>query len=64
MSFRIIATPFFEKELKHLLKKYPSIKKDLAELADKLQQEPRMGTLLGHDKELLSPSDRVAFRLS
>ena len=39
MSFRIIATPLFEKELKHLLKKYPSIKKDLAELADKLQEE-------------------------
>src|SRR6187399_64346 len=49
MSFRIIATPLFEKELKYLLKKYPSIKKDLGELADKLQQEPRMGTPLGHD---------------
>ena len=49
MSFRIITTPLFEKELKHLLKEYPSIKKDLAELAEKLQQEPRMGTPLGHD---------------
>ncbi|HEY5968829.1 MAG TPA: hypothetical protein VIU35_12705 [Chitinophagaceae bacterium] len=49
MSFKIIATPFFEKELKHLLKKYPSIEKDLAVLADKLQQDPRMGTPLGHD---------------
>jgi mRNA-degrading endonuclease RelE of RelBE toxin-antitoxin system len=44
MCFKIIATPVFEKEFKHLLKKYPSLKKDIAELADKLQQEPRMGT--------------------
>ena len=49
MSFNIIPTPPFVKELKKLSKKYPSIKKDLTELAEKLQQEPRMGTPLGHD---------------
>lgn len=49
MSFNIIATPPFVKELKKLSKKYPSIKKDLAELAEKLQKVPRMGTPLGHD---------------
>jgi mRNA-degrading endonuclease RelE of RelBE toxin-antitoxin system len=49
MSFRITPTPLFEKELKHLARKYPSIKKDLAELAGKLKQEPRMGTPLGND---------------
>jgi mRNA-degrading endonuclease RelE of RelBE toxin-antitoxin system len=31
MSFNIIPTPPFEKELKHLAKKYPSIKKDMAD---------------------------------
>lgn len=49
MSFKIIPTPFFEKELKHLAKKYPSIKNDFAKLAEKLQNEPRMGAPLGND---------------
>ena len=49
MNFRIISTPVFEKELKYLSKKYPSIKKDLAELANELQKDPRLGTPLGHD---------------
>ena len=49
MSFKIIPTPLFEKELKHLSKKYPSIKKDLADLAAILQKDPKMGTPLGHD---------------
>jgi len=49
MSFSIISTPLFEKELKHLSKKYPSIKKDLINLANKLQQEPTMGTPLGNN---------------
>lgn len=49
MSFNIIPTPLFEKELKHLAKKYSSIKKDLTELARKLQDEPRIGTPLGNE---------------
>lgn len=49
MSFRIISTPLFEKELKHLARKYPSIKKDLLNLSEKLSHEPRMGTPFGND---------------
>lgn len=49
MSFNIIPTPPFEKELKQLAKKYPSIKNDIAALALKLQEEPKMGTALGND---------------
>ena len=49
MSFNVIPTPLFEKELKRLAKKYPSIKKDLIVLTDELQDEPRLGTPLGHD---------------
>lgn len=49
MSFNIIPTPLFEKELKRLSKKYPSIKKDLIVLADELQEEPRLGTPLGNN---------------
>lgn len=49
MSFNIIPTPPFEKELKHLAKKYPSIKKDMADLVSKLMEEPELGTPLGND---------------
>jgi mRNA-degrading endonuclease RelE of RelBE toxin-antitoxin system len=41
MSFKIIPTPPFERELKQLAKKYPSIKKDIAALAQQLVQQPR-----------------------
>ena len=37
MSFNIIPTPPFEKELKQLAKKYSSIKNDIAALALQLQ---------------------------
>lgn len=49
MSFNIIPTPPFEKELKQLVKKYPSLKNDFALLTNKLMKEPKMGTPLGND---------------
>lgn len=49
MSFKIIPTPPFERELKQLAKKYPSIKKDIAALGEQLLQQPQLGTPLGHD---------------
>lgn len=49
MSFNIVPTPPFERELKQLAKKYPSIKKDIAALAAQLLQHPQTGTPLGHD---------------
>jgi hypothetical protein len=49
MSFKIIPTPPFERELKQLAKKYPSIKKDITALAQQLLQQPQIGTPLGHD---------------
>ena len=49
MSFSIVPTPPFERELKQLSKKYPSIKKDIAALADQLMKEPKIGTPLGND---------------
>jgi len=49
MSFSIVTTPPFEKELKQLAKKYPSVKKDIADLAVKLLKEPKMGIALGND---------------
>jgi mRNA-degrading endonuclease RelE of RelBE toxin-antitoxin system len=49
MSFEIIVTPPFEKELKQLSKKYPSIKKDIAALGVELMDNPKMGVPLGND---------------
>ena len=49
MSFNIVPTPPFEKELKQLAKKYPSVKKDLAVLISQLLADPKMGTPLGND---------------
>lgn len=46
MSYKIIPTPQFEKELKRLFKKYPSIKSDLLEILTQLKDNPRLGTPL------------------
>ncbi len=47
MSFNILATTFFEKELKKLAKKYPSLKKDVDALARQLEEQPKSGTPIG-----------------
>ena len=49
MSFNIYTTDFFEKELKKLAKKYPSIKSDYKALIDSLKEEPKQGQPLGKD---------------
>jgi mRNA-degrading endonuclease RelE of RelBE toxin-antitoxin system len=49
MSFKIIPTPPFERELKRLAKKYPSIKKDISGLAHELVLKPNLGTSLGNN---------------
>ena len=48
MSYRVKFIPKFEKELKRLVKKYPSIKSDFSELLQSLKQEPTLGTSLGN----------------
>jgi mRNA-degrading endonuclease RelE of RelBE toxin-antitoxin system len=49
MSFNILTTEFFERELKHLTKKYPSIQKDLSALAERLLLQPMQGTAIGQN---------------
>jgi mRNA-degrading endonuclease RelE of RelBE toxin-antitoxin system len=49
MSYNIIATKFFKKELKRLAKKFISIKKEYAELIQLLEEDPTAGTPLGND---------------
>ena len=47
MSYKIIAVPVFQKELKKLSKKYASLKNDLAIFFDSLEKKPIQGTALG-----------------
>jgi hypothetical protein len=49
MSFEISTLPNFDRELKRLSKKYPSIKSDLLALASSLITNPFQGDKLGKD---------------
>jgi len=49
MSFNILSIPPFDKQLKRLAKKYPSLKKEFADLLEKLEQQPEQGTKLGNN---------------
>ena len=49
MSFDIVSTPLFNKELKRLSKKYPSIKNDLLSLLTDLSKNPDLGKPLGNN---------------
>jgi mRNA-degrading endonuclease RelE of RelBE toxin-antitoxin system len=49
MNFEIILSETFKKEAKKLLKKYPSLKSELLELSNKLQENPFFGTAIGND---------------
>jgi hypothetical protein len=48
MSYNIASIPLFDKQAKRLAKKYPSLKRDLAGLIEKLTDEPEQGTALGN----------------
>ena len=46
-NYKVIPTSHFERELKPLARKYPSIKKDIAKVIAKLEVTPNAGTPLG-----------------
>ena len=48
MSYNISSIPLFDKQAKRLAKKYPSLKRDLAGLIEKLTHDPEQGTPLGN----------------
>jgi mRNA-degrading endonuclease RelE of RelBE toxin-antitoxin system len=48
MNFKVEITPKFEKELKRLAKKYPSIKKEYPEFVASLKETPVQGESLGN----------------
>jgi len=49
MSYKIAPIENFKKEAKRLIKKYPSLKEELARLGELLQNNPDSGTPIGHD---------------
>jgi hypothetical protein len=49
MSYSVLTISPFDKQIKRLAKKYPSIKIEFAELIENLEQEPEQGTALGNN---------------
>lgn len=49
MSYSIETIPSFDRQIKRLAKKYKSVKTDLKNLADQLQEAPELGTALGQN---------------
>ncbi len=47
MKYNVLATPPFEKQLKRLAKKYPSLKVEYANLLDALGENPYKGVSIG-----------------
>ncbi len=49
MNYNIVVTDNFKKEVKHLHKKYRSLKEDIAFLIESLEKNPIQGIPLGKD---------------
>lgn len=46
MSYNVFTIPPFDKQLKRLVKKFPSLKKEYAELIDSLEKDPMQGNAM------------------
>jgi mRNA-degrading endonuclease YafQ of YafQ-DinJ toxin-antitoxin module len=53
MSYEVITTTQFEREAKHLIKKYASLTNELSQLIDSLVEQPVQGTSLANNYVLL-----------
>ncbi len=49
MNYSIVFTPQFYRDIKKMLKKYPSLKKEMIELQEMISSNPTFGTPLGQD---------------
>ena len=49
MSYSIISTYRFEKELKRLVRKFPSLKNEFAQFVQTLEQKPNSGTFVSNN---------------
>jgi mRNA-degrading endonuclease RelE of RelBE toxin-antitoxin system len=48
MNFDVRTIEKFERQARHLVKKYPSLKEEIRLLIEKLEKNPTCGTPLGH----------------
>ncbi len=49
MSFNVKTISVFERQAKRLMKKFPSLKKEIQILITELKEKPTKGTSIGHD---------------
>ncbi len=49
MSYNVLSTHRFQKELKRLVKKFPSLKKEYADLIIEIVKNPETGTFIGNN---------------
>ncbi len=49
MKYKVLSLTPFDRQLKRLVKKYPSLKAEYAVLIDELEENPRKGTAMGND---------------
>lgn len=49
MSYNVLSIPPFDKQLKQLTKKYPSLKNEFGKLLESLEDKPEQGTALGNN---------------
>jgi mRNA-degrading endonuclease RelE of RelBE toxin-antitoxin system len=49
MNFNVKTISVFERQAKRLMKKFPSLKKEIQELIKELKEEPEKGTSIGHN---------------
>ncbi len=49
MSYKIFSIPPFDKQLKRLSKKYPSLKIEYSRLLNELEKNPMQGVSIGND---------------
>lgn len=49
MGYDVIASKTFQRVSKRLVKKYPSLKKELLDLVERLKDNPKLGTSLGNN---------------
>ena len=49
MSYEVLSIPPFDRQLKRLAKKYPSLKSDYSAFVDEIAQQPKQGKALGKE---------------
>ncbi|MCF8459319.1 MAG: type II toxin-antitoxin system RelE/ParE family toxin [Flavobacteriales bacterium] len=49
MSYEVLTIPPFDKQLKRLVKKYPSLRTEFSTFLDGLEVHPELGTSLGNN---------------